>query len=75
MLNEFKFMVFVKNNYQNSRTIMKTLFKKTDAWLYQRINGNIVNGKSATFTESELNTMKFALQDLSAKLGSLSTSL
>ena len=55
--------------------IAKTYFNKTDAWLYQRINGNIVNGKPATFTEKELSTMRFALQDLSHKLGSLSTSL
>src|SRR5215469_6532877 len=25
--------------------IARTYFNKTDAWLYQRINGNIVNGK------------------------------
>ena len=55
--------------------IAKTYFNKTDAWLYQRINGNLVNGKPAAFTENELNTMRFALQDLSHRLGSLSTSL
>jgi len=55
--------------------IAKTYFNKTDAWLYQRINGNVVNGKSASFTEKELGTMKFALHDLSQKLGSLSVSL
>lgn len=55
--------------------IAKTYFNKTDAWLYQRINGNVVNGKPATFTSNELETMKFALSDLSNKLDSLSTSL
>jgi len=55
--------------------IAKTYFDKTDAWLYQRINGNIVNGKPAAFTPKEMATMKFALNDLSNKLGSLSVSL
>jgi len=55
--------------------IAKTYFDKTDAWLYQRINGNIVNGKPAAFTPKEMETMKFALNDLSNKLGSLSVSL
>jgi hypothetical protein len=55
--------------------IAKTYFNKTDAWLYQRINGNIVNGKPASFTPKELETMRFALNDISHKLGSLSASL
>ena len=55
--------------------IAKTYFNKTDAWLYQRINGNTVNGKPASFTEQELEKLKFAINDLSKKLGSLSTSL
>lgn len=55
--------------------IAKTYFNKTDAWLYQRINGNIVNGKPASFSDSELGTMKFALNDISQRLGSLSVSL
>jgi len=55
--------------------IAKTYFNKTDAWLYQRINGNIVNGKPAVFTPKEMETMKFALNDLSNKLNSLSVSL
>jgi hypothetical protein len=55
--------------------IAKNYFNKTDAWLYQRINGNIVNGKPASFTPREMETMRFALSDLSNKLGSLSVSL
>jgi len=55
--------------------IAKTYFKKTDTWLYQRMNGNIVNGKPVSFSPTELETMKFALNDISHKLGSLSTSL
>jgi hypothetical protein len=55
--------------------IAKTYFHKTDTWLYQRVNGNIVNGKTASFSPAELETMKFALKDLSYKLDSLSASL
>ncbi|GAB6008808.1 DUF5053 domain-containing protein [Dysgonomonas reticulitermitis] len=55
--------------------IAKTYFNKTDAWLYQRINGNTVNGKPARFTPSEIDKLKYALNDLSKKLGSVSISL
>lgn len=55
--------------------IAKTYFNKTDAWLYQRINGNTVNGKPARFTPDEIDKLKYALNDLSKKLGSVSISL
>ena len=55
--------------------IAKTYFNKTDAWLYQRINGNVVNGKPARFTKEEMDIFKSALNDLSRKIGSLSVSL
>jgi predicted Zn-dependent peptidase len=55
--------------------IARKYFNKTDSWLYQRINGNTVNGKPASFTPAELDTLKHALGDLSKKLGSLSASL
>lgn len=45
--------------------IAKKYFNKTDAWLYQRINGNMVNGKPAQFTQDERNTLANALKDLS----------
>ena len=50
--------------------IAKEYFNKTRTWLYQKINGNIVNGKEARFTESEIKTFNFAIQDISRKLGS-----
>jgi len=55
--------------------IAKTYFNKSDTWLYQRINGNVVNGKPACFTNQEIEKLKFALSDISKKLGSLSISL
>ena len=44
--------------------IAKNYFGKTRQWLYQRVNGNIVNGKSADFTPDELNTLSIALSEL-----------
>lgn len=51
--------------------IAKTYFKKTSQWLYQRLNGNEVNGKPARFTPNELETLEFALKDISKKTGAI----
>jgi hypothetical protein len=47
-------------------------FNKTRQWLYQRINGNLVNGKASKFTDDELNKFQYALKDISKKIGSVS---
>lgn len=52
--------------------IARVYFGKTRSWLHQRINGNIVNGKSAQFTATEMKQFQHALKDISKKLGSLS---
>jgi hypothetical protein len=52
--------------------IADTYFNKTRQWLYQRINGNIVNGTTAGFSDDELMKLQFALKDISKKIGSLS---
>lgn len=54
--------------------IAKTYFNKSRAWLYQRINGSQVNGKSAEFTTEEKETLNNALKDIGAKLSSVSIS-
>ena len=48
--------------------IAKNYFKKSKEWLYQRLNENIVNGKPAKFSENEIKTFNFALQDISKKI-------
>ena len=53
--------------------IAKNYFKKSRAWLAQRINGNIVNGKPAQFSTDELSTLKFALEDISIKMQEVSS--
>ncbi len=44
--------------------IAKTYFGKSKEWLYQRINGNTVNGKQAKFTKQEIDTLNEALQNM-----------
>lgn len=55
--------------------LAKKYFNKSRAWLHQRINGNIVNGKPAKLTEEEMNKLHVALNDISKKIGSVSASL
>lgn len=52
--------------------IAETYFNKSKAWFSQRLNGNTVHGKVCRFTDEELQTLRFALQDISKKIGSLS---
>ncbi len=54
--------------------IAKTYFNKSRSWLTQRINGNMVNGTQAKFTQDELHTLDFALKDLSTKLAEIRVS-
>jgi hypothetical protein len=51
--------------------IAKNYFNKSNEWLYQRIRGYNVNGKPAKFNKKEINTLNFALQDISKKIGSI----
>ncbi len=48
--------------------IAKHYFNRTRNWLYQRINGNIVKGKPAKFTEDEIQKLQFAINDIGRKL-------
>ena len=51
--------------------IAKNYFGKTKTWLYQRLNGNKVNGKEARFTETEARQLQNALHDLGRRLSSI----
>ena len=48
--------------------IAKKHFGKSRGWLMQKVNGNMVNGKQATFTEDERKQFRAALQDISKQL-------
>ena len=51
--------------------IAKNYFNKSRQWLNQRINGGIVNGKPAKFTDEQLLIFNNALRDISHKIGSV----
>lgn len=55
--------------------IAKTYFKKSRSWLAHKLNGNIVNGKPSLFTDEEQETLRLALNDMSAKLSAMSLAL
>jgi len=54
--------------------IAKNYFNKSRQWFYQKLNGNIVNGKPAKFTKEEIKTLNSALKDLSKKIGAVKVS-
>ena len=51
--------------------IARQYFNKSRQWLNQRINGSIVNGKPAKFTDDQLKIFNNALHDISKKIGSV----
>ena len=55
--------------------IANTYFHKTRHWLYQRINNNVINGKTVKFTCEEINTLNFALHDIGRKIGSVNITM
>ena len=55
--------------------IAKKYFGKSRGWLMQKLNGNKVNGKQASFTDSEKQQFREALQDLSKKLSAAAMAL
>lgn len=55
--------------------IAKNYFGKSRAWLMQKVNGNVVHGKQASFTDKERKQFREALQDISKKLSSVATLL
>ena len=55
--------------------IAQEYFKKDRSWLYQRINGTLVNGKPATFTENELMILADSLKDIGLTISEISKSI
>lgn len=48
--------------------LVKTYFKKSPQWFYQRLNGSSVNGKPVRFNDKELKVLANALTDIGKKL-------
>lgn len=55
--------------------IAKNYFGKTRHWLYHRMNGVLINGKPAKFTEQEIEILKDALVDISNKIKNVSQAI
>ncbi len=55
--------------------IAQKYFGKSRGWLMQRVNGNNVNGKMASFTADERRQFREALQDLSEKMTAVAMTL
>lgn len=51
--------------------IAKKHFGKSKEWFYLRLNGYNVNGKTAKFTDEELNTLNGTLKELSNQIGAV----
>lgn len=60
------------SNMISFKYIAETYFKKSKSWFSQRLNGNMVHGRRCGFNDDELRTLRYALQDISKKIGSLS---
>lgn len=55
--------------------LTKEYFKKKPQWFYQRLNGNIVNGKRVSFTKEEIRKLSTALGQIGDRLKELSAAL
>jgi len=75
-MEEVKLRVFLIENKEiiPISYIARNYFMKSKDWMYQRINGNKVNGKPAKFSPSEIKTFHLAIQDIGKKLGSIASS-
>lgn len=56
------------NDLVNYSAIARQYFNKSSNWLLQRLHGNVVNGKPATFKPHEARLLSEALRDVSARL-------
>lgn len=59
----------------NIAYIARNYFGKTRQWLYQRLKGQTVNGKPASFTPDEEATFICALNDIGLKISSFTHSV
>lgn len=55
--------------------IAKEFFGKDRTWLYHRINGTLINGKPAAFTEDELKVLSVALKTIGDRFIDTSVSI
>ncbi|NDV59285.1 DUF5053 domain-containing protein [Bacteroides sp. 519] len=63
------------NDFTSMSYIAKKYFGKTRHWLYQRINGSLINGKTTSFTPEEKQKLSNALKELSLKINDTAHSI
>lgn len=73
-------LVFAERFGYLSRTlsmanVARTYFGKSTAWMSQKLNGHVKNGKPVTFTPEELGTLKDAIKDIARRLTDAADSL
>lgn len=56
------------NDLVNYSAIARQYFNKSSNWLLQRLHGNVVNGKPATFKLHEARLLSDALRDMATRL-------
>ena len=61
--------------FVNCAYIARRFFNRTRAWMIQRLNNNIVNGKPVSFTDAELRMLRAALLTLCKEIKNYSTNL
>lgn len=55
--------------------IANKYFGKSRSWLAHKMNGDRVNGKTATFSPEEMEKLKFAFTDIAQMIGSFGAAL
>lgn len=65
---EIKLLLNGVDDYLSLSQIAQEYFGKSRSWLYQRINGALVNGKPARFTAEEQQKLSSALLDISDRI-------
>lgn len=61
--------------YISVSSLAKNYFGKSTSWFYQKLNGNVIRGKTASFTEAEIQILNNALKEIGSKLTQMSLSI
>lgn len=62
-------------SYISVSSLAKDYFGTSASWFYQRLNGNTVHGKTAAFTEKEIQILNEALKEIGAKIMNMSVAV
>lgn len=54
--------------YLSVSKLAEDYFGKSSSWFYQRLNGNIIHGKTVSFTDKEIEILNSALKEIGTKI-------